>query len=45
VGGLGADGFEGGQVNLEHMVVEKEQGGEGLVLSGSGHLVVHGEMG
>lgn len=44
-GPLGPDDrVEPGQVDAEHLTVEKEQGAQGLVLGGGGDLPLHGEV-
>jgi len=45
-GPLGPDDLvEPGQVDAEHLAVEKEQGAQGLVLGGGGDLPLNGERG
>ena len=46
VGGFfGPDGGDGGQVYLEHLVVEEQDGAEGLVLGGGRDVFIHGQVG
>jgi hypothetical protein len=33
-----------GQVLVEHLAVEEEEGAEGLVLGGGGDIVLHGQV-
>jgi len=45
-GFFGADGIDGGgQFDAQDVVVEEEDGGEGLVLGGGGDVFVNGEVG
>ena len=41
----GANGVEGAEVEVEHVAVEEEQGGEGLVLGARRDVLVDGEVG